>query len=32
MTTFAEKVMPRLKALDVGPAIGGGQPLTIAAE
>ena len=30
MTTFAEKVMPRLKALDVGPASGGGQPLTIA--
>ena len=32
MRTFAEKVMPRLKALDVGSSIGGGQPLTIAAE
>jgi alkanesulfonate monooxygenase SsuD/methylene tetrahydromethanopterin reductase-like flavin-dependent oxidoreductase (luciferase family) len=32
MRTFAEKVMPRLKALDVGSTIGGGQPLNIAAE
>ena len=32
MRTFADKVMPRLKAMDVGPALGGGQPLTIAAE
>ncbi|MBT6273418.1 MAG: glucose-6-phosphate dehydrogenase (coenzyme-F420) [Chromatiales bacterium] len=29
---FSEKVMPRLKALDVGAPLGGGQPLTIAAE
>jgi alkanesulfonate monooxygenase SsuD/methylene tetrahydromethanopterin reductase-like flavin-dependent oxidoreductase (luciferase family) len=29
---FAEKVLPRLQALDVGCAIGGGVPLTIAAE
>jgi hypothetical protein len=32
MRTFAEKVMPRLKGLDVGSTIGGGSPLTIAAE
>ena len=32
MRTFAEKVMPRLKALEVGPSIGGGQSLNIAAE
>ncbi len=31
--TFAEKVMPRLKALDVGGDIGGnGEPVTIAAQ
>ena len=32
MRTFAEQVMPRLKALEVGPSIGGGQSLNIAAE
>ena len=30
--TFAEKVMPRLKDIDVGSDLGGGAPLTIAAE
>ena len=32
MRTFAKNVMPRLKAIEVGPNIGGGQPLNIAAE
>ncbi len=32
MRTFAKKVMPRLKAIEVGPNIGGGQSLNIAAE
>jgi alkanesulfonate monooxygenase SsuD/methylene tetrahydromethanopterin reductase-like flavin-dependent oxidoreductase (luciferase family) len=32
MTLFAERVLPRLKALDVGCDIGGGVPLTAAAE
>ena len=30
--TFADKVMPRLKALEMPERIGGGAPLTIAAE
>lgn len=32
VTLFAERVLPRLKALEVGCDIGGGVPLTIAAE
>lgn len=32
MRLFAEKVMPRLKAVDTGATIGGGAPLTVAAE
>lgn len=32
ITLFAEQVLPRLQALDVGCDIGGGVPLTIAAE
>lgn len=32
MTLFAERVLPRLQALDAGCDIGGGAPLTIAAE
>lgn len=32
MRTFAEKVLPRLKAIDVNEEVGGGTPLTIAAE
>jgi alkanesulfonate monooxygenase SsuD/methylene tetrahydromethanopterin reductase-like flavin-dependent oxidoreductase (luciferase family) len=32
METFADKVMPRLKALEVPEQIGGGAPLNIAAE
>lgn len=32
MACFAEKVLPRLKAQEVGEQIGGGTPLTIAAE
>ena len=32
ITLFAERVLPRLKALDAGCDIGGGVPLTIAAE
>ena len=32
MRVFAEKVMPRLKAVDTGSEIGGGAALTVAAE
>lgn len=32
ITLFAERVLPRLRALDVGCNIGGGLPLTVAAE
>ena len=32
MATFADKVMPRLKALEVSEQVGGGAPLTLAAE
>lgn len=32
MKTFAEKVLPQLKSLDVADQIGGGIPLTVAAE
>ena len=32
VTLFAEQVLPRLQALDAGCDIGGGVPLTIAAE
>jgi alkanesulfonate monooxygenase SsuD/methylene tetrahydromethanopterin reductase-like flavin-dependent oxidoreductase (luciferase family) len=32
LTLFAERVLPRLKAIDAGCEIGGGEPLRIAAE
>jgi alkanesulfonate monooxygenase SsuD/methylene tetrahydromethanopterin reductase-like flavin-dependent oxidoreductase (luciferase family) len=32
ITLFAERVLPRLQAIDVGCDVGGGAPLTVAAE